>query len=121
MDDAKVDTSTSGSSASNVTNAYGVVFLNPPRSHTSAGTHLLRFSPCETLARVTLKQECLVNTIELEGLPCTYLRPEDEHKETFSYKIYVSKDGKDWIKLFDYSEYSCHSIQRLAFPALVFR
>lgn len=125
MDDAKIDTSTSGSSASSITN--GVVLLNPLQSQTLTGTHLSRFSPCETLVRVTLKQECLVNMIELEGLPINaFWRPiiaEDEvgvynvQNETFSFKIYVSMDGKDWIKLLDYSNHSCHSIQKVKFSS----
>ena len=133
MDEAKIDISTtSGSHSSHATNQ--VVKLNLPHSLTSMGTHLLRFSPYETLVRVTLKQECLVNTIELEGSPsplsslrCVPATTEDEvptngqNKEKFSYKVYVSKDGKNWIKLFDYSDYGCHNIQKLTFPALAFR
>ena len=134
MNDAKIDISPSGSHTSTFTNH--VVTLNPPQSYTSRGTHLSRFSPCETLVRVTLKQECLVNTIELESLfgPCPRFSPvgwpaiaDDEvttcnvDDKKFSYKIYVSKDGKDWTKLFDYSEYSCQNIQKLSFPALAFR
>ena len=131
MHDAMIDTSTSGSSASSITKLNGAVLLNPPQSHTLAGTYLSRFSPCETLVRVTLKRECLVNTIELEGLPTNArwgpITAKDEigvHNvlnETFSYKIYVAMDGKDWIKLLDYSNHSCHSIQKLKFPSTVFR
>jgi hypothetical protein len=131
MDDATIDISTGGSSAFSATD--GVVLLNPRQPHTSAGIHLSRFSPCETLVRVTLKQECLVNTIELEGHPTqvngrrfTTTESDDTgvynvQNEALSYKLYVSKDGKDWKELFDYSNYSCHSVQKLHFPPLVFR
>lgn len=129
MDDAKVEISNSGSFASSITD--GIVLLNPPQPHTSAGPHLSRYSPCETIVRVTLSQEYLVNTMEIESLPTetnwSRLITTDEigvfnvQNETFSYKIYVSKDGKDWRELFNYSDYNCHSIQKLHFPALVFR
>ena len=130
MDDATIDISTSGTSASS--SIDGVVFLNAPRQYISPGTCLSRFSPCESLVRVTLEQEYLVNTIELEDRPTRanwerYI-PRDDiigvhniQNETFSYKIYVSRDGKDWKDLFDYSHHSCHSVQRLHFPPLVFR
>ena len=80
MEDAKIDTSTGGSSVSSVTN--GVVFLGSPKPHSAAGTHLSRFSPSEVLVRVTLKQECLVNMIELDGVPNIYLlRPPIDEGE----------------------------------------
>lgn len=127
MDDAVADinTSESGSVVSNNT-----VILNPRSPHTSTGTHLSRLSPSDRLVRITLKEECLVNTIELEGSPCGSLKPfldggevakRDIRNETFSYKIFVSKDGKEWLTLFNFSEYNCHSIQKLNFPALAFR
>ena len=130
MNDATIDISTSGASAPTSNN--DVVLLDAPRPHISAGTRLSRFSPCESLVRVTLEQEYLVNTIELEDhpIPANWERfiPRDDNigvynirNETFSYKIYVSRDGKDWKDLFDYSHHSCHSIQKLHFPPLVFR
>ena len=130
MNDATIDISTSGASASS--SIDGVVLLNTPRPRISAGTCLSRFSPCESLVRVTLEQEYLVNTIELEGHPTPiiwgrFIARDDTigvyniQNETFSYKIYVSRDGKDWKDLFDYSHHSCHSVQKLHFPPLVFR
>ena len=124
MNDATIDISTSGASASSSTD--GIVLLNAPQPYISAGTHLSRFSPCESLVRVTLKQEYLVNTIELEGHPIPanrerFVADHNIQNETFSYKIYVSRDSKDWKDLFDYSHHSCHSVQKLHFPPLVFR
>ena len=81
MDDAKIDTNTSGSSTPNIN---GVVFLNPPQSRIAARTHLSRFSPCEDLVRVTLNQEHLVNMIELED---AYLRPVIDESEVGVHKM----------------------------------
>ena len=102
----------------------------------------------QSIVKVTLKtkQDCLLNRIELQGFPnqpldrCLPAITEDEvpmlstrnsqltsyvadsfHNERFSYIIRVPKNGKDWIELFNYSMYSCHSIQKLYFPALAFR
>lgn len=109
-----------------------IVRLSPQvlHSHTSTMSHLLRFSPCKTLVRVTFKNEqlCLVNYIALGTLSdqITSTTKKDEvpmfsANNNFSYKLYISKDGKKWIKLFDYTEYRCHRIQVLQFPALAFR
>ena len=105
---------------------------------------------CEqSTVKVTLKtkQDCLLNMIELEGFPnqpldrclpaiaedevpmlstqssqlITYMADSSFQNERFSYIIRVSKNGKDWIELFNYSMYSCHSIQKLYFPTLAFR
>ena len=90
--------------------------------------------------RVTLRNDCLVNTIELEGFfnqqqNGSVLSPGDTdelpmltrssvpqfNNEKISYTIQVSKNGQDWIKLFDYSDYSCHRVQKLHFPTLAVR
>ena len=111
-----IDTISGNSSAPSITVSDGVVYPS--------------FFPRNTLVRVTLKEECLVNKIELAIDPLSYLEfPPTEvkrnwrrfHALAFSYKIYGSKNGNDWIEIFDYSDYQCRSVQKLHFPALVFR
>lgn len=94
--------------------------------------------PLGSLVQVTLHQKYLVNTIEIQGLPNQHATvipvsqtddhelpmlsmSEDDGKEKFSYSIQISRNGQDWIKLFNYSNYVCHRVQKLHFPTLDFR
>ena len=86
--------------------------------------------------RVTLTQEYLVNAIELEGFPIDSeldftpgstadseipMLNQELRPLSFSYKIRISKDGREWEKLLDYSKYQCHGVQKLTFPTLAFK
>jgi len=64
---------------------------------------------------VKLGSLCVINRIRLE------LPSADHFSDDSSYVVDVASDGKDWLRVIDYSQYHCRSWQDLYFPARVVR
>lgn len=110
-----------------------IINVDPPQQPLAFST------PPQSSVKVTLIQEYLLNVIELEGFPNLIQRLNSclppitvgeipvlstnspYLNERFSYIVRVSKSGKDWIELFNYSKYNCHHFQKLQFPTLAFK
>ncbi len=68
---------------------------------------------CQEGIRIKLRDNFMLNRIK-------FLLPDIDDR-SYSYFVEVSLDGKDWIRIRDYTKYACRSWQLLSFPKTIVR
>lgn len=80
------------------------------RKRDSSGSEML--DHCAVI--VSFDDLYIVNYLHLKGYP--RIPVKNQQRMSFSYTVEVSRDKASWLRLFDYSSFSCRGEQNLPFP-----